>query len=77
MLSAFLFWKRQEIYACYVLEKASICRGFGKDYPISILLAQLFHLDNFVVKKRAALFGSVGKFQVRTLQSCYLTKEVE
>ena len=74
MLSAFLFWKRQEIYACYVLEKAE---AFVEVLEKTILLAQLFHLDNFVVKKRAALFGSVGKFQVRTLQSCYLTKEVE
>ena len=55
-------WKRQAFVE--VLEK-------------TILLAQLFHLDNFVVKKRAALFGSVGKFQVRTLQRCYPTKEVE
>ena len=55
-------WKRQAFVE--VLEK-------------TILLAQLFHLDNFVVKKRAALFGGVSKFQVRTLQSCYLTKEVE
>ena len=74
MLSAFLFWKRQEIYACYVLVNAE---AFVEVLEKTILLAQLFHLDNFVVKKRAALFGGVSKFQVRTLQSCYLTKEVE
>ena len=40
---------KDEIYACYVLEKASICRGFGKDYPISSAVS----LGQFCCEKKS------------------------